>query len=592
MFSLLRYIILVFVLTACATPHAPEGGPRDTKPPKVTLSQPAQLSKNFDSKNIVITFDEWIQIQNLKKHLIISPPITPEPDIIAKKNELKINFKDSLQDSTTYSIFFGDAVKDNNEGNVINNLSYVFSTGDEIDSLYISGQIHTLDGSKVPANTFVQLYTSLEDSIISQERPKYIYKVDESGSFKIDYLPVDTFQLFVLNDMNTNYQYDLATEWIGKFDSIIILNKSKENLQIPIFLPEDDEYKIKNYNSTLKDNILSIELSKSLNPRKDTILLQNLNLDTIAQIHDSYTTKHFHYYILSDSSSFQSILSINGITIDTLRLKQPSKEPESSVLLPMSQKDFKYSILRAYDNEHFYLKSSAPIEKVEKSKIWLLSENDTLPIQGISIDSNMTEIIVSHSLDETFDGYLFFEDSSVIFKNGSYLDSTQFKIQYTDSNDFGEMTFEIHLPSLDTQYVVRILDEQNIPHFETISLGDTILNYSFPKLLGGEYFVEVVEDINQSGTWNGASFWNYKLAERVYQSQKYAPRANWEDVHPIYVDFKQTTAYTPSPNLLEIIIEQAQSQSKSQDKPASKPSIQKEDLDLVKPGNLPDFKKR
>lgn len=591
MIKIYTYFFLLFALLSCATPNTPQGGPSDITPPKVISYTPQQLTTNFQEKSISIQFNEWIQIANLKQQLIISPPIFPEPVFTARKNELKIQLKDKLKDSTTYSIYFGDAIKDNNEGNVISNLNYVFSTGDDIDSMYIAGKVMTLDGSEVPQNTFVQLYTNLQDSIITKERPQYLYKVKEDGTFKINYLPHDTFKLFVLNDLNTNYQYDLPTEWVGKIDTPIILSEPHENIQLPIILPEAKDFKLKDFNSTLSSNILTVELNKELNPSIDSIFLLNFESQKVLPLNNILSSKYFHFYISSDSLSIRSKLIINNISIDSFTLKQPSKHVLNAILLPKVQGEFKYSILNAYDNEYYELFSFLPIKDINKNKIRLISGDDTLKVENISLADNNTFIKIQHPLKESFKGKLFLPDSSILYANEKYADSISFEIEYTSQDDYGKMDFEIYLPSADSSYILRIFNNENMMYHEEIVSEDTLITYSFPYLLSGEYFVEVIEDVNKSGTWNGASFWESRPPEKVFRSPSYTVRPNWEDIHIVKVIFEKQIAPTPLVNSMKYL--------EGLSKKSSKPSVRKsgpttinEGLEVIpKSGSLPDFKK-
>jgi hypothetical protein len=112
------FIALLFqcLIISCAQTSAPTGGPKDTTPPKITKSNPANFSTNFKENEINISFDEWIlPFTNPQAQIIISPDVQPFPKVEAARNDLSIKFKDSLQSNTTYSIFFGDNLKDNNE---------------------------------------------------------------------------------------------------------------------------------------------------------------------------------------------------------------------------------------------------------------------------------------------------------------------------------------------------------------------------------------------------------------------------------------------------------------------------------------------
>ncbi len=543
----------ILFLVGCATPSSPQGGPQDKNSPITKTYQPDILSKNFNQKDISISFDEWVQISNLKQNLIISPPITPEPIITAKKNELKIHFKAPLDSNTTYSIFFGDAVKDNNEGNVINNLTYVFSTGDYIDSLSISGNVFSLDGQTIPENTFIELYTDSKDSVITKERPKYIYKVNKDGSFKLDYLPKDTFQLFVLNDLNTNYLYDLPTEWIGKLGQLISLDSIIKNVQVPISLPEVENYKVMNFNSTLLDHKVTIELNKELNPQKDTISLRNLSTGKIIPFVSKFSSKKFTFLIINDSSSTSCELSINHQIIDTLKLKRPLKVSENSVFLPIGQIDLKDSILSAFDNQHFHFISSIPIKNIDTSKILLISNQDSNFVSNIEFDSSSFGFSLNINLTEKYSGHLIFLDSALQFVTKQFSKQVSYPIKYSSKEEFGDLKLNVHLPSSDSSYIIRVFHSNNRLEFETTVKGDTSYQYIIPSTLSGDYFVEVIEDINNSATWNGSSFWNSTPPERVFRSEKYSIKPNWENEYQVKVQFDKKQLPTQIMNILDII---------------------------------------
>ncbi|HUH75656.1 MAG TPA: Ig-like domain-containing protein [Chitinophagales bacterium] len=565
--------IALFLFVGCATPSAPQGGIQDTQAPIIKNYQPEFLVKNFKAKDILIIFDEWIQVSNIKQNVIISPPIIPEPIITAKKTELKIHFKAPLDSNTTYSIFFGGAVKDNNEGNIIDNMSYVFSTGDYIDSLSINGRVYSMDGQAIPENTFIELYTASDDSIITKERPKYIYKVAKDGSFKLEYLPQDTFQIFVLNDLNTNYLYDLPTEWIGKYKSTIFLDSIVENLQIPISLPEVEKFKVMSFNSTLLDHKVTIELNKELNPQKDTISLTNLRTSKILPFDQNYTSKKFTFLTLIDSISATCVLSINSKVIDTLKLKQPSKQLENSLFLPKGQVNRKDSILRAFENRDFEFISTLPIYNIDTSRILLISTNDSLLVSQVEYDSLNFNFLLNFSLQENYNGHLVFLDSAVQFSSGQFSKNISYPIQYSPKEEWGQLQLNIQLPSLDTSYIVRVFHSNNRLEFETTILGDSVFQYIIPYALTGEYFVEVIEDLNNSATWNGSSFWKSLPPERVFKSEMYSIKPNWENEYKIEVNFDKKQLPTQMIHLLDLLSVTAKPSTSKTNNTITTPSV-------------------
>ena len=143
-----KYIVLVSACVyGCASMRSPEGGPIDKTPPKVLKMEPKDLTTNFSAKKIVITFDEYFNIQNEAKEFSISPEQERLPLLKKNQKKLEIIFQDSLEKNTTYTLNFGKAIADVNESNVLKNLTYAFSTGSLLDSLSISGRvINTLTG--------------------------------------------------------------------------------------------------------------------------------------------------------------------------------------------------------------------------------------------------------------------------------------------------------------------------------------------------------------------------------------------------------------------------------------------------------------
>ena len=130
--------IAAFVF-GCASMQKPQGGPRDRTPPKLLKSTPPNMTRNFSLKEIRLDFDEYFNLKSPFQEITISPSQDKIPTYKVSKKSIVIDFKDTLQKNTTYVINFGKAIADVNEGNVLNNFTYVFSTGPHIDSLSISG---------------------------------------------------------------------------------------------------------------------------------------------------------------------------------------------------------------------------------------------------------------------------------------------------------------------------------------------------------------------------------------------------------------------------------------------------------------------
>jgi len=193
-------------------------------PPKVMESFPQNYSKNFDQKKIEIVFDEFIVLDNVNQELVISPPLPDRTDVRLKNKSILIEMENELRDSTTYTLNFGQAIKDNNEGNLLENFEFVFSTGDYLDSLSVYGQLLNAIDNKPPEDPVsIMLYDHLYDSVVYKEKPVYIGKTDKNGYFALNNLRPDTFKVFALKDVNFNSLFDLPNEEIAFLDSLIYL---------------------------------------------------------------------------------------------------------------------------------------------------------------------------------------------------------------------------------------------------------------------------------------------------------------------------------------------------------------------------------
>jgi hypothetical protein len=195
-------IILINVIggQGCANIIPPQGGPKDSIPPILIKATPLDSSRNFTSSRITLSFNEFIDLQNIRENLMVSPIPKMEPAVDFKLNSITVKLKDSLERNTTYSLNFRDAIKDFSEGNVLKGFTYVFSTGNYIDSLELRGNVVLAETGKADSTLIVMLHTSADDSVVVKEKPRYISRVDGKGNFVFKNLPAKTFYLFALQD--------------------------------------------------------------------------------------------------------------------------------------------------------------------------------------------------------------------------------------------------------------------------------------------------------------------------------------------------------------------------------------------------------
>ncbi len=204
--------LLPLLFPRCANIIPPTGGPRDTIPPEVVSSEPPNYTTLFTGTGIRIEFDEFIQLRNINQQFIITPPQKERPEFRVRGRNLFIDLNTELVPNTTYTLNFGDAIVDLNEGNALSNYEFVFSTGEVIDSLYYSGIVLNAYDNEPAEGVVVMLYDNLHDSVPFRQMPLYATRTANDGRFRLNNLRADTFKVFALQDAGNNYLYDQPGE--------------------------------------------------------------------------------------------------------------------------------------------------------------------------------------------------------------------------------------------------------------------------------------------------------------------------------------------------------------------------------------------
>ena len=235
-------VLLLFgstLLSRCATMMTPTGGPKDTLPPVILTMTPDNYTRNVPTvpkgMKIYIGFDEFVQIKDQQKEFFTSPQMKKKPTLTLRGRGLVIQLRDTLEPNTTYALNFGSAIQDNNENNPLYSMRYVFSTGDEIDSMILSG--YTADSYKTDSvsKSFIWFYpadsldeTPEYDSTIFNRKPSVIARAETNGIFIAQNLKPIPYRLYAIEDTNDNQMYEPGVDQVGFI----------EELQNPLELPD------------------------------------------------------------------------------------------------------------------------------------------------------------------------------------------------------------------------------------------------------------------------------------------------------------------------------------------------------------------
>ena len=234
-------------VASCARMGSPDGGWYDDTPPRVVSSSPANQGVNVKAKKVTINFSEYIKLDDPQNKVVISPPQLEMPEIKAAGDRIIVELKDSLKANTTYTVDFGDAISDNNEGNPLGNYTFSFSTGDHIDTLEVSGYCLNAKDLEPIKGLMVGLYSNFEDSLFHKKPMMRVSRTNGSGHFTIKGVAPGAYRCFALQDNDGDLVF-------GQKSEIIAFNND------------------------------SIKPSSKLDARPDTIWLDSLHIKDIVPI--------------------------------------------------------------------------------------------------------------------------------------------------------------------------------------------------------------------------------------------------------------------------------------------------------------------
>lgn len=227
----LCFLLLTALVYACASMGNPQGGPYDETPPKVVRSNPENKSSNNTQKKITLLFDEYIKIENASEKVVVSPPQKEMPDIRNDGKRITIELYDSLKANTTYTIDFGDAIVDNNEGNPMGQFTYSFSTGSAIDTMEVSGYVLNAEDLEPIKGILVGLHEAAADFSVFRKQPLLrVARTNGSGFFSIKGVAPGRYHIFALQDADGDFLFNQKSEQIA-FDTTVIVPSSTQAIR-------------------------------------------------------------------------------------------------------------------------------------------------------------------------------------------------------------------------------------------------------------------------------------------------------------------------------------------------------------------------
>ena len=519
-------VCALFALSDCGRRGSPSGGPKDETPPVLTRAEPPDQTTEFKSEQIRLYFDEYIRLEDVQNQLIVSPPLKNQPDITpmgGARKYIEIRLKDTLLENTTYTLNFGQSVVDNNEGNPNNFLSYVFSTGDYIDSLSLSGAVADAFNRKPDPFISVMLYemdSTYTDSVVYEQPPYYITNtLDSAVTFQLKNLKAGRYRLIALKDAGKNNVFDASTDKIGFVAD-------------PVILPTDSVFQLRMFREIPPYGVLppSFAASNKIVFGYNGSVTPEISL--LTPLPDSVST------LLAREPGKDSVnLWITPFSADSLIFVVRHPELEAKVdtfsIKPVNAArdslNISWSPRQTLNfTDTVFLSGTLPLRKLDTSLLQLMDADSTLLPLEARLDTAQNRVLLdfeklpnqTYSLEVLPGGITDFfgtanDTLSIRWRTGSPADYGSLRLNLQGNTDF--------------PLIVELIDQGN-----ELARRKYLTEYEeveFPSLKPGNYRVRIIFDSNENGKWDTGSFLEKLQPERViYYPGEIEMRANWEKV--------------------------------------------------------------
>lgn len=530
----LLLIPLWLLAMACATQTTPMGGPKDTIPPTVLWNKPKPDDRNFKGKEIVVDFDEAIQLNNPKDEIIIVPSLGKKTEFKLKNNSLIITPELPFRDSTTYNINFREGVKDLTEGNAAPDLHLAFSTGPDLDTAQISGTVRMSLSEKIPENITIALY-STDTFDIFEDTPEYFTKTNKEGLYKITNLKQGKYRLYAFEDKNKNLKAETKSEKFGFIADTLQIDSTHSGFAV--YMVNIDTRKPKLSSVRNQSYVNTIRFNKSVTDYKfktDHKFLSTFN---------NNQTEILAYYPDIQLDSIAVGLSAIDSTLQkidtTIYIKRDKKERIKEVFKPSSG-DATFNV----DTQllTYRMTFNKPLKSINKDSIYIRLDSVTVipvPITSLKIDSiknvlTLNEKVPIDSLPTSprltlANGFLVsIEDDSLKAINPT--------IEIIDQESTAIVTVDVVTKR--PHYIIQLVSSND----EVIAEARNQKRVTFRYVKPGSLKIRAIVDRNNNGVWDTAIYPNNHEPEPVvyYLNSKKTSevplRANW-DVDQIVIKF-------------------------------------------------------
>lgn len=515
-------IIVALFIYGCAAMKNPEGGPRDTTPPKVLKMTPENLTTNFKSQKIIVEFDEYVKLNNQFKEFSISPELETIPELKIKQKRLEITLPDTLEKNTTYTLNFGKSIVDLNEGNELKNFSYAFATGPTLDSLSISGNVTNALTGEAELEATVFILPLSRDSLFGKKRAPIFTLTDSSGNFKLNNLKKDTYKIYALKEKGGDRIYQQISDEIGFIKEPFLLDKNINSLRLNVFKEVATDFRTIDRKLN-PDGSISLSFNKKLDQPDLTVLFP----PAVDQ------GKQFQFNKNKDSAS----LWLGDLSFDSVKIAvKDNGKILDTVKFSRSKRDTYTRVVNMTDNleggalnpfKDLTIGFNFPIKSIDESKILLLEDSIPRKFTLVKDSTNILKYHIKYKWRAKEEYILLIRENAV----NAIFDAKNKELKKTftlaDANEYGSLILTVETPDTAKRYILEIVNNS-----DQVIASYPIAKKSLVKLSNykqGIYFGRIVYDENKNGIWDTGNLKLGTQPEKIWNyTKELSIRANWD----------------------------------------------------------------
>ena len=555
MLKLICSFCFIIIISSCAKISPLEGGYKDTLSPVLIYSNPKNHSINFKEKVFSFEFNEIIDASELSQKLIISPYLNNTPELKFKKNSLLLTFDSSFKENTTYILNFADGVKDITEGNPAKNTKLVFSTGNKIDSSFVSGFVLDPLKNEFIDGALVVLYNKKDSLGLFNKKPLYFSFSNKDGSFLIENIKPGEYKMYSFIDENESFVAEAKNEAFGYVPNSLKLDSFVSNINISLFKENPQKLKL----DRKRERGLVYELTYSKYIKRVNVYTKNfinysLNDNNLLRFYKDSLKKDSTFVVVEAFDSLQE-KTIDSLFVsfgkESKRVSKLSHQLNTSnrndlddtLLLnfsfskPINNKLFSFSFYvdTIFYTGPYYSKSIWNKNKTKnKTKVYLNQSAISL-----FVDSLRNKAIADSLVYEKDSIYVFFKNyykrlkkdrvffvvpkGSVVSVEKDTLNKIEKNFLFKGKDFYGSVSGSIS--GLSNNIIIQLVSEDLSRTYKNKKLNNI---FYFNKVEPGKYYIKIIKDNNKNNKWDyGSILKDVGSEEIIYYKEKIEVRSNW-----------------------------------------------------------------